>query len=477
MGHGVVTLFDLDSFPPERLAALDDSGQVLSYGDLVQISSSLASLVPAKTIALVLVRNTLGCVAAIVSLIKQGVVPILLDANNSEATVTVYKDRYQPELLVLPKDLQVKYPANTCLLSILDYDVLAYKNETVRDSPHPDLALLLTTSGSTGSPKLVRQSRENLLSNAQAIANYLNIGDTDRPVTSLPLHYSYGFSVLSSHLQAGATLLVTDRSVMEKPFWTFFDQAGATSLAGVPYTYQMLKRLGFLRTHPDALRTLTLAGGRLSDSLIREFAAFAARSGIKFFVMYGQTEATARMSYVPAEQALEKAGSIGMAIPGGKLFLVDSDGNEITAANKQGELGYRGPNVTMGYAEQRADLSKGDERHGSLLTGDLAIRDDDGFYFITGRRSRVGKLFGKRVSLDDLEQICMELVAEAACTGTEDRVTVWITDDLQQAALPSLLAERTAIHPSAYQVRVIDSLPRTPSGKTDYRALLGEVLA
>jgi long-chain acyl-CoA synthetase len=477
MGHGVVTLFDLDSFPPERLAALDDSGQVLSYGDMAKISSSLASSVPAKTIALVLVRNSLGCVATIVALIKQGVVPILLDANNSEATVTVYKDRYQPELLVLPTDLQVKYPANTCLLSILDYDVLAYKNETVRDSPHPDLALLLTTSGSTGSPKLVRQSRGNLLSNAQAIANYLNIGNTDRPVTSLPLHYSYGFSVLSSHLQAGATLLVTDRSVMEKPFWTFFDQAGATSLAGVPYTYQMLKRLGFLRTHPDALRTLTLAGGRLSDSLIREFAAFAARSGIKFFVMYGQTEATARMSYVPAEKALEKAGSIGMAIPGGKLFLVDSDGNEITAANKQGELGYRGPNVTMGYAEQRADLSKGDERHGSLLTGDLAIRDDDGFYFITGRRSRVGKLFGKRVSLDDLEQICMELVAEAACTGTEDRVTVWITDDLQQAALPSLLAERTAIHPSAYQVRVIDSLPRTPSGKTDYRALLGEVLA
>lgn len=476
MGHGVVTLFDLDSFPAERLAALDDSGKVLSYGDLVQISSSLASSVPAKTIALVLVRNTLGCVAAIVALIKHGVVPILLDANNSEATVTIYKDRYQPELLVQPTDLQVKYPANACLLSILDYDVFACKHETISGAPHTDLALLLTTSGSTGSPKLVRLSRGNVLSNAQAIASYLNIDHTHRPITSLPLHYSYGFSVLSSHLQAGATLLVSDRSVMEKPFWTFFDQAGATSLAGVPYTYQMLKRLGFLRTHPGALRTLTQAGGRLSDSLIREFADFAASNGIKFYVMYGQTEATARISYVPAERALEKAGSIGMAIPGGKLFLVDSDGDEITVTNKQGELGYRGPNVTMGYAEQRADLYKGDERHGSLLTGDIAIRDDDGFYYITGRSSRIAKLFGKRVSLDDLEQICMELVAEAACTGGEDRVTVWITDDLHQAALPSLLSERTVIHPSAYQVRVIESLPRTHSGKTDYRALLSEVL-
>jgi acyl-coenzyme A synthetase/AMP-(fatty) acid ligase len=193
--------------------------------------------------------------------------------------------------------------------------------------------------------------------------------------------------------------------------------------------------------------------------------------------MYGQTEATARMSYVPAARALEKAGSIGVAIPGGELFLVDQAGGEITAADVQGELGYRGPNVTMGYAEQRADLSKGDERQGSLRTGDLALRDADGYYYITGRLSRMAKLFGKRVSLDDLEQMCLGLVAEVACTGAEDRVTVWITDVQHQAALPGLLAERTAIHPSAYQVRVIGSLPRTPAGKTDYQWLLNEVLA
>jgi long-chain acyl-CoA synthetase len=278
-------------------------------------------------------------------------------------------------------------------------------------------------------------------------------------------------------LQVGATLLVTNRSVMEKAFWTFVKEAGATSLAGVPYTYQMLKRLGFLRMNPGTLRTLTQAGGKLSVTLIREFSEYAARSGIDFYVMYGQTEATSRMSYVPAARAFEKAGSIGVAIPGGELFLVDPTGAEITATNVCGELSYRGPNVTMGYAEHCADLSKGDERQGSLLTGDLALRDVDGYFYITGRLSRMVKLFGKRVSLDDLEQICLGLVAEVACTGAEDSVTVWITDSQQQAALPSLLAKRTTVHPSAYQVRVIDDLPRTPAGKTDYQRLLNEVLA
>jgi long-chain acyl-CoA synthetase len=444
---------------------------------LAQISVHLASSVPTRTVALVLVRNTLGCVAAIAALIKRGVVPILLDASAAEATVALHRDRYQPDVLVLPSALQAQYPANPCLLSILDYAVLTSEHEASRCSPHPDLALLLSTSGSTGSPKLVRQSRRNVLSNAHAIASYLNIGPEDRPVTSLPLHYTYGFSVLSSHLQVGATLLVTERSVMEKSFWTFFDEAGATSLAGVPYTYQMLKRLGFLRRNSSALRTLTQAGGKLSDALVREFAEFAARSGIDFYVMYGQTEATARMSYVPAARALDKAGSIGVAIPGGELFLVDSEGGEINAADVQGELGYRGPNVTMGYAEQRADLSTGDERRGSLLTGDLALRDADGYYYITGRLSRMAKLFGKRVSLDDLEQICLSLVSEVACTGAEDRVTVWITDGWHQAALLGLLAQRTAIHASAYQVRVIGNLPRTPNGKTDYQLLLSGVLA
>jgi acyl-coenzyme A synthetase/AMP-(fatty) acid ligase len=472
-----VKLFPLDAFPTDRPAAIDDEGHVLSYGELAQIFVRLAVKVPTRTVALVLTRNTLGCIAAIVALIKQGVVPILLDASASDATVKLYLVRYQPEVMVVPTAMQEQYPLHACLLSIFDYTVLATGVEQNRPLVHPDLTLLLSTSGSTGNPKLVRQSRLNVLSNAEAIVGYLRIGPADRPVTSLPLHYTYGFSILSSHLHAGATLLVTERSVMEKSFWEFFSEAGGTSFAGVPYTYQMLKRLGFMRKNPGSLRTLTQAGGKLADNLVREFVEYAGQTGIDFFVMYGQAEATARISYVPPALALEKAGSIGVAIPGGEMFLVDPAGREITSVGVEGQLGYRGANVSMGYAENRTDLARGDERDGTLLTGDLARRDVDGYYYITGRLSRIVKLFGKRLNLEDLEQICLDLVPEVACLGTEDRVTICITQAQHKAALPRLLAERTAIHASAYQVRVVDSLPRTPAGKTDYQALLGEVPA
>ena len=466
-----MSLFPLESFPTGRPAAIDDAGRELSYGALLETTAAFAKSAPPKTVALVLTRNSLGCIAAIVAMLRHGVVPILLDAGASGETIDRYVIRYRPELLVVPAGMEDQRPDYAGLLRIMDYAMLAARNDSEIPPLHEDLALLLGTSGSTGSPKLVRQSRRNLQANAEAIAAYLRITPDDRPITSLPLHYTYGFSVFSSHVHAGATLLVTERSVMEKPFWQFLAEARGSSLAGVPYTYQMLQRLGFARKAPGALRTLTEAGGKLSEALIKEFAEYAARVGIDFYVMYGQAEATARMSYVPAERALEKAGSIGVAIPGGELFLVDEEGHEIAQVGIEGQLGYRGPNVTMGYAEHRADLCKGDERNGVLLTGDLARRDVDGYYYVTGRLSRIVKLFGKRVSLEDLEQICLDVVAEAACSGIDDRVTVWITDGRRQAELPRFLAERTAIHASAYQVRVVSKLPRTAAGKIDYRAL------
>jgi len=467
-----VKLFPLESFPKDRPAAIDSRGRVLGYGDLWEISLSLKQLVPSGSLALVLTRNTLGCVAFIVTLMNRGIVPILLDAGATAETISLYLVRYKPEVLVLPESLNKGFHGYGNILTIFDYILLSRQQvQDDRSVIHSELALLLSTSGSTGSPKLVRQSRINIISNAEAIASYLEIDANERPITSLPLHYTYGFSVLSSHIQAGATLLVTDDSVMDRSFWDFLNNGCATSMAGVPYTYQMLKRLGFMRNTPRTLRALTQAGGKLSDSLVREFAEYSARNNIAFYVMYGQTEATARISYVPAQRALEKAGSIGVAIPGGELFLLNESGVELVGPHVQGELGYRGPNVTMGYAEQRSDLGKSDERQGFLLTGDLAFRDEDNYYFIIGRRNRIAKLFGKRVSLEDLEQICLNLVPEVACTALEDKVTVWITDITQKTALPQFLAEHTGIHPSAYEVRVIDVIPRTSTGKIEYKSL------
>ena len=235
-----------------------------------------------------------------------------------------------------------------------------------------ELGLLLTTSGSTGSPKFVRQSYTNILDNARSIVTYLELDETERPITTLPMNYTYGLSIINSHLLVGASILVTDKTLMEKEFWSFFKESKATSFGGVPYTYEMLDKLRFYRMELPSLRTMTQAGGKILPELHEKFAKYAKEQGKRFVVMYGQCEATARMGYLPYEKAVEKKGSMGIVIPGGKFRLIDVNGKEITDPYITGELVYEGKNVTLGYAECKDDLGKGDERGGILETGDMA---------------------------------------------------------------------------------------------------------
>lgn len=340
---------------------------------------------------------------------------------------------------------------------------------------HEDLALLLTTSGSTGSPKLVRQSRNNISSNAEAIAAYLELDASERPITSLPMNYTYGLSIINSHLLAGAAILLTQSTLFEKGFWEFFVREGATSISGVPYTYEMLKRLSFFDMELPSLRTMTQAGGKLAPRLHKEFAGYAAETGRKFIVMYGQTEATARMGYLPAKDAVAKCGSMGIAIPGGYFRLMEDETTEITTPDTVGELVYAGPNVTMGYAVSRMDLEKGDERGGILFTGDMAKRDADGYYYITGRKKRFLKLFGKRVNMDEIEQLIKAQYEglSTACTGEDDRMRIYVAgqDKTFCDEAETWLARKTGIHPRAIQVIPIERIPTNEAGKTIYQDL------
>ncbi|MGW0663320.1 AMP-binding protein [Streptodolium elevatio] len=337
---------------------------------------------------------------------------------------------------------------------------------------HPDLAVLLTTSGSTGNPKLVRLSRGAVLANARSIATALNLGPAEVAPTSLPLHYSYGLSVLNSHLVVGATLLVDANGVLSRTFWEAVDEHQATSFAGVPYHYEMLRRIGFAPAEHPALRTLTQAGGRLRGTLVKDFAARMDEVGGRLVVMYGQTEATARMAVLPPERLADKLGTAGQAIPGGEFTIrpLDDDGPEDPEGI--GEVVYTGPNVMMGYAESEDDLARGDDLGGVLATGDLGRLDDEGFLTITGRLKRIGKVFGTRVSLDDLEDM-LRVHGVAAAVPGDDRIIVWLegADKDGCRAAGRALAERLRVHSSGFDVRTVPALPLLASGKIDYRAL------
>jgi acyl-coenzyme A synthetase/AMP-(fatty) acid ligase len=287
----------------------------------------------------------------------------------------------------------------------------------------------------------------------------------------MPMSYTYGLSIINSHLWVGASIILTGQTLMQKEFWQQFKDYAATSFGGVPYIYEMLEKLHFFRMDLPHLKTMTQAGGKLSPESHKRFAEYAGANDKKFVVMYGQTEATARMSYLPAEKSLEKYGSMGIAIPGGEFNLIDIDGNEIKEPEIIGELVYKGANVTLGYAENGADLKKGDERGGILITGDMAKRDADGFYYIVGRKKRFLKIFGNRVNLDETERLLNSAFKdiEFACGGVDDKMTIYTTNNLVN--ITKFLLEKTGLHPNAFKIITVKKIPRNEAGKILYSEL------
>jgi long-chain acyl-CoA synthetase len=337
---------------------------------------------------------------------------------------------------------------------------------------HPDLALLLSTSGSTGSPKLVRLSLANLTANATSIASYLALDSSSRAITSLPQQYSYGLSVIHSHLLAGGSLALTAASVAERGFWDHFRDSQANSLAGVPTMYDMLRRLRLERMNLPHLRTLTQAGGRMPVPLVSWLAGLAAERGWRFYVMYGQTEASARMAYLAPEEVADHPGSVGRAIPGGQFHLEDDSGHVIVGNGQPGRLVYSGPNVMLGYAESVAQLALGDVQQGRLLTGDLAQRDDDGRFTITGRTSRFLKVFGNRVGLDDVEALLASQGLQVCATGRDDQIVLAATDGQALDAAAQVVITTLRIHKSAVATLHLASLPTSSAGKVLYADIL-----
>ena len=450
-------IFDLNFI---GAAVMTDDGRSVSYAELKTLSDEWAAKMPIRSLVFLLVGNNLDSLVAYVACLNHGIVPLMLDAHIDSQLLQRFMDIYHPDFIWHPTDG--------------GYALERLNMQNEQKELHPDLALLLTTSGSTGSPKLVRQSYTNIKANTKSIVEYLNLDTTERPITTLPMNYTYGLSIINSHLAVGATILLTDRSIMQREFWNFFTEQGATSFGGVPYTYEMLDKLMFFRRKLPSLRTMTQAGGKILPELHRKFAEYAKREGKKFVVMYGQCEATARMAYLPPDRALDKIGSMGVAIPGGKFTLIDTDGQTIEKPDITGELVYEGANVTLGYAECAEDLAKGDERHGRLATGDMAKRDTEGFYYIVGRKKRFLKIFGNRVNLDETERLIKGRFAgiDCACGGVDDKMKIYVAGSTWDfSAVRDFVADITHLNFTAFEVVAVDAIPKNASGKTLYTEL------
>ncbi|QMU67202.1 AMP-binding protein [Streptacidiphilus sp. P02-A3a] len=379
---------------------------------------------------------------------------------------------FQPDLLV--KVAQAHSPSRTDpprgYRHLFDEGALSVWGGAPREHPaiHDDLALVLLTSGSIGEPQGVRLSYANLMSNAKSISESLGITPADRAITSLPLHYSYGLSVLNSHLFSGASIVLAADSPTSRNFWRTFSSCGATTFAGVPLAYSALLRT-LSRSWPQLLRTATQAGGPMPVELVRRYSGLAQENGARFVVMYGQTEATARISCLDTVAEPEYIGSVGTAVPGGRLRIDPSEAGSIGGAD--GEVVYEGPNVMMGYATGRGDLATGDSLRGTLRTGDLgSIRD--GRLYLTGRLKRVCKIASRRVSLDEFQDA---LTAQYGAAAVElgGVITLFHTGPDSPSLQAEVRRACDAFGISTAYVRLQDlaALPRTSAGKVDYQAL------
>ena len=433
-----------------RTALVDDT-TTITYAELAQrVDGMVKRLGPQRRLVSIAMTNSVDSVVAYLGALAAGHAVIVVGPNSTEID-----SNYDPDIVINHGRIE------RC------------RAESVHQL-HPDLALLLSTSGSTGSPKLVRLSYRNVESNARSIAQYLALTDRDRAMTTLPPYYCYGLSVINSHLLVGAGIVLNEASVIEPEFWDRMRANRCTSIAGVPHTFDLLERADFGNIDLPHLRYVTAAGGRLAPKQVRRFARLGQLRGWELFVMYGATEATARMGYLPPQLALDHPDCIGIAIPGGH-FSIDASG----------ELEYTGPNVMMGYADSSVDLAKRACVE-MLKTGDLASWTDDGLVKILGRKSRFAKIFGLRIDLEHVESELDLDGVQAMCAESDGCLVVAVVNEstvINSSALnngsavtaDSGVAGRAAaiagLPRSAVSVVQFEKMPRLPSGKPDFAAI------
>jgi len=464
-------LLDLDIRNPEVLAAIDSYGHKLSYGDIVALGRLLRGVLPARSLMFLLTENNTGGIAWVMASLISGHVPLILNAHIDKTLLDSLIVTYDPGFVCRPEDMDISFGEE----KISDKGYVLERTSASHCEMNPALSHLLPTSGSTGSPKLVRHKYDNIEAAALNISTFFSLSAEDRPLMVLPLYYTMGLSMVFSHLRVGATILITNLKMTDPGFWRFLKEERATSFTGVPFSYEILDKMRFMRMKLPDLTLLTQGGGKMSKELNLKFVEYCRDNGKRWVATYGQSEGTARMAWLPEEYAISKLGSIGVAVPNGELSLRDTEGNEIKESPAMGEMCYRGQNVTMGYARCREDLLLGDERNGFLPTGDIAYRDEDGFYFIKGRMGRFLKIFGNRIGLDECEHILKSTVTcECACTGTDDKLIVYLTDISQRENALAVLLRSIKLPANVIDVREIGSLPKNEAGKTLYAQLPNE---
>ena len=448
-------------------AIITETNETINYKAISSTIDKICKKINSRSLVFLVCGNNPESILGYISFLKADCAIVLLEEKINYKSLKNLVDIYKPNYLFLKKNF-LKLQGYDQVLTFKDFDLIKRKN-FFKINLYRELSLLISTSGSTGSSKLVRISKKNLEENTRSIINFLKITSKDTCITTLPMSYVYGLSVINTHLKQGCTIVLNEQSVLEKKFWSKLLNNKVTTFSGVPYTYQVLDKIDFYKKDLKYIRYLTQAGGKLNLQINKKIAENFYNNNKDFIVMYGAAEATARMSYLPSEFSCKKIGSIGVPIPGGKFWIEDNNQKKIEKENEIGELYYSGKNVCLGYAENINDLSKGDENKGILKTGDIAKKDKDNFYYILGRNDRFVKIFGNRINLDELENSISKLGVQSLCkVNEENRITIFVKQLKEVENIKKNIKNLTDLHPSVFDFKTLSEFPLNKNFKTAY---------
>jgi len=439
-------------------AVICDDYTEYSYSDIDKEQKDFYGFIQERTLLFILCENTIGSLIGYTSCIINKIVPLMLDSKINEEFLESLILKYKPKYIWLPENAKFNFNGKV-ILKKHKYKLVEFSEHIESHELFEELGLLLTTSGSTGSQKFVRISYANLIANTKSICEYLEITCKERTITTMPLFYTYGLSLINTYFYKGATILLTSKSVVDNKFWEFFKANKCSSLSGVPFTYEILEKLNFHKMELPSLKVMTQAGGKLNNLTLEYFAKLSKKNEIKFYVMYGQTEATARISYLDYNVVLDKLGSVGKAIPGGKMWLVDKDNNIIDSAFVEGEIVYNGKNVCLGYANGFRDLKNSNENEFILYTNDIGYNDKEGYFYVVRRKDRVIKYNGCRINLDEIENL-VNLYIKEKCyvefNEEENEFHIFTESYNEKLFLKSFLTDKFKINKSKILVKIIN---------------------
>ena len=455
----------------DSVALVDERKTEVTYSELYCESVRLAEKLSANSVVIIGAKNTKESIVVYIACLIANSAPLLLSSSIEPAKLERYIVEFEPESIFGFEQSEISVSQGFQKIEFRSGIVALVRREN-RILERHFAALLLTTSGSTGNPQVVRISKQNLVSNTEAIIQSIGIEQSSVAITTLPMFYTYGLSIINTHLLAGAKIVLNDCSVGSREFWSKLVEEDVTTFGGVPLTYEIINRFDSQVLKGTRVKSITQAGGGMKTDQIRKLIEIADGNKASLWLMYGQTEATARMSVFNQTQDRHHIGSIGKPICGGRFEILATTGQVITESNVEGELIYYGPNVSLGYGSSRKDLFQGDVNTGRLATGDLAYFDSDGLFYITGRKSRFTKLAGKRLNLDDIENWIMRLGPDVACVEEFQKLVVFHSGKIEIRSLKARIVSEFGINSQQVQFKYIEVIPRNSSGKIQYGKLV-----